>query len=135
MPYEMYPSDEAMSEFVHQQIRAYNRPYLTDREDLSQHIMNENGACVAGIVADRCGELISVDLLWVDEGSRGHGLGASLLERVEALGRAGGGKRVYLFTFQFQAPEFYPKFGYRLIQKLEAGPSGSSQYHYEKELL
>lgn len=135
MEWVIQPSGKEMERRISDRIEEFNKPFFEDYESLSQHILDENGTCIAGIVANRCGELISVDLLWVNQSHRKQGLGEALLSQVERLGQEKGGKRVYLFTFAFQAPDFYPKLGYQLLFRLEAGPTGNHQFHYAKELV
>ena len=80
------------------------------------------------------GELVAVDVLWVDEGHRGQGLGAAVLAHVEAQARAQGARRVELNTFGFQAPGFYEKQGYRRFGAIEPAVGEHGHYFYVKDL-
>lgn len=126
-------STEEASGYIHQRLRAYNSPYMTDFEDLSFH-MEENGEIVAGIVAGRLGDCLEVDFLFVEEHCRHRGLGRQLLDHAEALAREKGVKRVLLNTYSFQAPDFYRSLGYQEAARIEPAFDSHSQFFFVKEL-
>ncbi|MDH6374056.1 hypothetical protein M2444_005900 [Paenibacillus sp. PastF-3] len=41
---------------------------------------------------------------------------------------------INLDTFSFQAPEFYKKYGYKVIATIEDAPLGSKHFYYKKDL-
>lgn len=76
-----------------------------------------------------------VDFLWVSDALRGQGMGKKLLEE----GIAEAGKRncrtVKLYTFAFQAPEFYKKMGFSLTEKKkDPALDAVETYYYEMKL-
>lgn len=75
-----------------------------------------------------------VDYLWLDDGQRGHGLGAQLLQAAEDEARRRGCHGVFLYTYSFQAPGFYRKQGYELMGVLEDCPPGYQRHYLKKSL-
>ena len=92
-------------------LRKYNRQFISDFKDYNYHI-SENGKIVAGVVAGSTMDTLEVEYLFVDKAHRGMGLGSKLLRYVENLAFQDGIKHVLLFTYSFQAPEFYKSLGY-----------------------
>ncbi|EKE01771.1 MAG: acetyltransferase, GNAT family [uncultured bacterium] len=56
-----------------------------------------------------------ISVLWVDEKYRYSGLGHRLLEKVEQDAKEKGGYLAHLDTFDFQAKDFYLKYGYEIF--------------------
>ncbi|WP_417094782.1 GNAT family N-acetyltransferase [Intestinimonas timonensis] len=134
MTYEIVSSGEREVEEVHAGLRRYNRGFCPDVADLSCCIKDGEGRCIAGTDSFRMGEMASVDVLWVDEGHRGQGLGSALLAHVEAQARAQGARRLELNTLGFQAPGFYEKLGYRRFGAIEPAVGDYGHYFYVKDL-
>lgn len=129
---EFKPEEELKA--VHEGLRVYNRQFFKTTEDLSCGIMDENGVCIAGALVWRADELAMVDILWVDEAHRKHGLGEKILSAVEEKARKSGVKYLELNTFGFQAPRFYEKLGFRQFGALERCIGAYGHYHFVKEL-
>lgn len=128
------PAGEAEQEAVHAGLRAYNRQYVPDTEDLSLAVTDGAGRVIAGCTAFRMGELAMLDALWVAEDHRGAGLGACLLEQLEETAARQGARRLELNTFAFQAPGFYEKQGYRRFGAVEGPAGGVDHSFYVKQL-
>jgi GNAT superfamily N-acetyltransferase len=75
-----------------------------------------------------------VSVLFVDETSRGAGVGGDLLARAEALGLERGATHAYLDTFSFQAEPFYAARGYAVFGALGAFPPGHRRMWMSKTL-
>lgn len=71
-----------------------------------------------------------MNILFVEERERGKGLGARLLSEGEARAKANGATRARLETFEWQAPGFYLKHGYREILQIP-----SYYQHYSLSLM
>lgn len=112
MEHQILCSSEADSKRVHKMLMDYNRRYMHDMEDYNFHI-EENGEIIAGIVAWSVSDTLEVEYLRVADNHRREGLGTQLLDHVEKLAREKGFKRIRLNTLSFQAPEFYPKHGFK----------------------
>jgi GNAT superfamily N-acetyltransferase len=75
-----------------------------------------------------------IDLLAVPERLRGQGLGAELLRRAEAGAQAQGCVGVWLCTYSFQAPTFYPRRGYSLFGEIADYPTPHRRLFLSKRL-
>jgi len=73
-----------------------------------------NGFC-GGITGYIWGGWLHITMLGLHESARGQGLGRALLEAAEHYARGLDCFDVYLNTFDFQAPGFYEKLGYRVF--------------------
>ena len=80
------------------------------------------------------GEWLEIEYLWVDEKLRGQEIGSTLLRKAEEEAIQRGCKHVFLNTFSFQAPEFYPKYGYKEVFTLEHYPVTGKKHFFVKEL-
>ena len=130
---KILPSSEEQKEYIHKRLQAYNARYMKDFADFSCHI-EENGAIVAGIVAESVGDTVEVEFLFVEDACRSRGLGKTLLERVETAAREQGMRRVLLNTYSFQAPGFYKRMGYHEALKLDPAFNTVSQSYFVKDL-
>jgi len=72
--------------------------------------------------------------LWIDERSRGQGLGRSLMQQIERAARDRNCRQAHCDTFSFQALGFYEKLGYRRFGQLSEYPPGQSRYFLTKDL-
>jgi GNAT superfamily N-acetyltransferase len=75
-----------------------------------------------------------VDLLVVPEALQGQGIGRALLARAEAEARRRGCTGVWLDTFSFQAPAFYPRHGYAVFGQIEGYPGPHRRLFLSKRL-
>jgi GNAT superfamily N-acetyltransferase len=75
-----------------------------------------------------------VDLLVVPDRLQGQGMGRALLGRAEAEARARGCTGVWLDTFSFQAPAFYPRHGYAVFGQIEGYPRPHRRLFLSKRL-
>jgi GNAT superfamily N-acetyltransferase len=75
-----------------------------------------------------------IELLAVPEQTRGQSTGSCLMEMAEELAREKGCVGIWLDTFNFQAPEFYPKHGFTRFGQLDDFPPGHQRYFFQKHL-
>jgi ribosomal protein S18 acetylase RimI-like enzyme len=95
----------------------------------------ETGALVGGLVGHTWTTWLHVAYLWVDEDHRGEGLGSRLLTRAEHIARAERGCHgARLETWDFQAPHFYRRLGYRVVCAIPDYPPGITEYTLLKPL-
>ena len=96
--------------------------------------LREDGELIAGIDGFTWGGYARIDLLWVEEPRRGHGLGTALLAAAEAEARRRGCTVIVLDTHSFQAPDLYPALGYEKVGETTDTPVGHSQSMFQKRL-
>jgi len=109
----------------------------TARDDgqwLAIFLRDETDRIVAGLHGWTWGGWMKVSFLWVSPQQRRQGRGRQLLLMAEAEARKRGCYNATLNTFSFQAPEFYRKFGYRIVATIEGLPEGHRQYTLVKDL-
>ena len=95
---------------------------------------NANLEIVGGASIYQHSDALYLDTLWVDESYRGKMIGTELMETTlkEAVGR--GCKRVFTDTFDFQALDFYEKFGFKEISRVEGYLLGHDRIFCRKDL-
>lgn len=67
---------------------------------------------------------LHIDVLWVDESARAAGLGSALLDQAETEAKSLGAHSAKLDTFEWQAPAFYAKRGYREFGRIDNHTNG-----------
>ena len=90
------------------------------------------GEIRGGLLGYVWAEWLHVTHLWVAEGFRGRGLGARLLAAAEEEASRAKARGAFLSTFDFQAPEFYAKYGYEVYASHPDYPPGHSEWHMRK---
>ncbi|EJP23752.1 acetyltransferase, GNAT family [Lachnoanaerobaculum sp. ICM7] len=95
---------------------------------------DELGNLVAGMVAETFGNWLEIEYLYVSDDLRGQGIGSKILETAENESRNRGCKYSFVDTFNFQAPKFYEKHGYKEVFALKEYPYTGERYYYTKEL-
>ena len=117
-------------------VRAYNRSNRepSKSEPLNIYLEDEDGNLVAGMVAETFGNWLEIEYLYVSDDLRGQGIGSKILETAENESRNRGCKYSFVDTFNFQAPKFYKKHGYKEVFALKNYPYTGERYYYTKEL-
>lgn len=90
------------------------------------------GGCVGSTVD--VWHWLTVDTLWVDPSHRGEGIGRRLLASVEEQARERGCRWAKLNTWDFQAPDFYARYGYATYGQEIDFPPGHTNHLMRKEL-
>lgn len=91
-----------------------------------------NGETVGALVGSTNISWLHVSLLSVRPQERRSGVGSALLSRAEDFARTRDCVGVWLDTYDFQAPVFYPRFGYTEIGRIEDMPPGHVRYYFTK---
>jgi GNAT superfamily N-acetyltransferase len=94
-----------------------------------------SGRLVGGLIGRSFWGWLVVELLWVDQASRGAGHGRRLLASAEAEARRRGCHHARVDTYSFQAPGFYEKCGYERFATMDDCPIGHQRYFYARPLL
>jgi len=115
----------------------YNDQFLPkDRKPVpyAVSVRDESDRIVGGLVGECRMDWLYVDLLWLDDSMRGQGLGGRLLDAAEAHARAQYLTHIYLWTWQFQAPDFYRAQGYVEAGRLQNHPAEIDSIYFVKVL-
>ena len=131
------PSQDETRAAVLRGLTGHNQSRVGSRntKPLAISLRDESGEIVGGLVGELKWEWLHVDLLWIDERHRGAGFGEALVAQAEQEAREHGAKGVYLGTMSIQAPEFYPRLGYRECGRMENYPvAGQTLHHFTKAL-
>ena len=131
------PNQDETRAAVLRGLTAHNQSKVGPRnaKPLTLSLRDESGTIVGGLVGELKWEWLYVDLLWIDEAHRGGGFGEALMAQAEQEAREHGAKGVFLGTMSIQAPEFYPRLGYRECGRMENYPvAGQTLHHFTKAL-
>ncbi len=134
---------EEQSRIITSGLRQYNSQFVGDYQavPLSIVVTDESGEGSAGVVADVVAGVVAgieasmcwgwcyISHLWVSDALRGHGVGASLLSRLEQHCKSEGVNKFRLETTDFQALGFYKKQGFSVFAELEDFPPGYTCYY------
>ena len=117
-------------------IRAYNRSKRepSKSESLNIYFEDEQGNLKAGMVAETFGNWLEIEYLYVSDDLRGQGIGSKILKMAERESKERGCKYSFVDTFNFQAPKFYEKHGYKEVFALKKYPYTGKRYYYKKDL-
>jgi GNAT superfamily N-acetyltransferase len=114
---------------------AYNNAFLGDPAAASVGIFvrDQAGEMRAGLIGYTYAGWLFINLLWVHADLRRGGVGRGLMAEAERRGGELGCHSAYLDTFTFQAPEFYPKLGYREFGRIDYPPD-HQRIFFQKQL-
>ena len=117
-------------------VRSYNRSKreAAESEPLNLYIEDEHGRLLAGLVAETFGNWLEIEYLFVKEDLRGQGIGSQLLQEAEIEAKKRNCRYVFVNTYQFQAPAFYQKYGYKEVFALKDYPYSGQRHYYQKDL-
>ena len=124
------------SQVIGNLIRSYNRSKreVAESEPLNLYIEDEHGEIMAGLVAETFGNWLEIEYLFVKEDIRGQGIGSQLLHQAESEAKKRNCRFAFVNTYQFQAPVFYQKQGYKEVFTLKDYPYTGQRHYYQKEL-
>lgn len=129
-------SDPQARAVIQQGLRDYNIDHIGDYgyRDVELYARDAAGAVVGGLFGHSGMGWLYVDYLWLDRAQRGAGLGAALMAQVEEEARRRGCVGVFLYTYSFQAPDFYLKLGFEFMGVLDDCPPGHQRHYLKKRL-
>lgn len=116
--------DKAISE----QLKAYSNESfgISDRKELAINLHDATGNPEGGLIGRTGRGWLYVQMLFVPEHRRGHGLASQMLTMAEQEAKARGCLGSYLDTINPQALRLYRKQGYEVIGQLEDLTGGHS---------
>lgn len=128
--------DSKQVDFVDKQIHEFNVSKIGDYHytPLFLFLRDSEQKVVGGLDGFMGLGWLHVGTLWVAEELRGYGYGRALLLAGEQEAVRHGCFNAYVFTYSFQAPEFYQHLGYEVFGELEDFPSGHRRYFLKKRL-
>jgi len=94
----------------------------------------EEERLVGGMIGKVFWNWLYADLVWVEEESRGRGIGRDVMRATEEQARKMKLNGIYLWTQSWQAPSFYSKLGYSQFVELRSFPPGHSRLGFCKYL-
>lgn len=95
-----------------------------DGQGLGFVIRDESGRIV-GIAAGYTWAGISeLKQMWIDEAYRGRGYARALLDAFVTEARRRGVRRIWVASYDFQAPGLYEKAGFKRVAEFEGWPEG-----------
>lgn len=128
-------ADYICDRLVEYNLRQVEKTQKVDFVNINKKIVDENNIIIAGCIAKMyCWNIVYVDILWVDEQYRKHGLGTKLLNEIEKIAIEEKCKLIHLDTFDFQTKDFYIKQGYEVFGVLEDCPENHCRYYLKKKL-
>ena len=124
------------SQIIGDLIRSYNRSKreVAESEPLNLYVEDEHGEIMAGLVAETFGNWLEIEYLFVKEDLRGQGIGSQLLHQAESEAKMRNCRFAFVNTYQFQAPAFYQKQGYKEVFILKDYPYTGQRHYYQKGL-
>ena len=124
------------SQVIGDLIRSYNRSKreAAESEPLNLYVEDDSGELMAGLVAETFGNWLEIEYLFVKEDLRGQGIGSKLLQQAESEAKKRNCRFAFVNTYQFQAPAFYQKHGYKEVFTLKDYPYTGQRHYYQKEL-
>ena len=97
-------------------------------------VIERDGELIGGLSGYSLYGWLCVEVLWVAERERRQGIGRALMNEAEALALKRRCTGIHLDTFDFQAPRFYEKLGYRKFGQLPNWPGGHQRLSYCKTI-
>ena len=117
-------------------VRSYNRSKreAAESEPLNLYVEDDSGELLAGLVAETFGNWLEIEYLFVKESLRGQGIGSQLLQQAESEAKKRNCRFAFVNTYQFQAPAFYQKHGYKEVFTMKDYPYTGQRHYYQKDL-
>ena len=86
------------------------------------------------MIAETFGNWLEIEYLFVKEELRRQGIGSKLLQQAETEAKNRNCRFAFVNTYQFQAPDFYKRHGYKEVFTLQDYPYIGQRYYYQKDL-
>ncbi|MDP2574505.1 GNAT family N-acetyltransferase [Vibrio penaeicida] len=125
-------------ESIYQALKEFNEPFFPglDEKVLALFIRDQHHQIIGGIAAHLFYDSLHIHRIWVNEAYRRKGVGTKLLKTAEKEARKMQVKKVFLDTYNFQAPDFYLKHGFHEVGRYVGYPQdGTDKIFYRKTLI
>lgn len=138
-----FNEDKEFVNFLTEKLKIYNNAHspfhkISREEGYVKHVnLKEevDGRFMAGASARIYWGCMSIDKIFIEEGSRKSGIGSKLLQELIKIAKEKECKFIFLTTYSFQARNFYEKFGFYIIGELKDYPPGESFYTMRLDLV
>ena len=129
-------TESQKSQIIGDLIRSYNRSKreVAESEPLNIYVEDDSGELMAGLVAETFGNWLEIEYLFVKEDLRAQGIGSQLLQQAESEAKKRNCRFAFVNTYQFQAPAFYQRHGYKEVFTLKDYPYTGQRHYYQKDL-
>ncbi|MCB1462327.1 MAG: GNAT family N-acetyltransferase [Nitratireductor sp.] len=97
--------------------------------------VTREGEYLGGIVCEVLQGWLYIKYLGIESAARGTGIGGELMRRAERWAAEKGLVGTYVDTFDFQAPDFYTKLGYRELGRLPTTKGHAARIFYSKPFV
>jgi GNAT superfamily N-acetyltransferase len=116
-------------------LRAYNKSNIgyTDTTPLNILLQNESGETIGGLNGKTTFGVLFIDVLYVPEDLRGQRLGQRMMDMAEEEARRRGCIAGFVYTLNFQAPEFYQHLGWEPFGEIACAPEGINRVFLKKK--
>ena len=130
-----HPS-ETETDYIREALNQFNCAHVGDDGHTPLHLIeyDADGSIIGGLLGGTYWGWMYIDILWVREDHRRHGIGSRLLTEAEKEAMRRGCHHVHVDTMSWQAPMFYQKHGYEVIGVLPDIPRGNQKYLLMKAL-
>lgn len=111
---------------VEHRLYEHNREAIGARygRNLGFVIRDESGNVIGAALGHSWAGIAELRLLWIAEEHRGLGMGRALLNSFVDEARSRAVKRIWLASYDFQAPLFYERAGFVLVADIKDWPIG-----------
>lgn len=117
-------------------LTAFNRANVEDYAyQLFSYVLKSNKDIAAGVECQVGGGWLYIESLWVAPRFQKRGWGTELLIKSEQNALEKGCHSAWLYTYSFQAPEFYKKYGYRIFGQLDDFFDNHRKYFLKKRIV
>jgi ribosomal protein S18 acetylase RimI-like enzyme len=106
-----------------------------DGRGLGFVIRDEAGRTIAFAAGYSWAGISELKQMWVDEAYRGRGYGRELLNAFVAEAADRGARRIWVASYDFQAPGMYERAGFERVAELAGWPEGHSNVILCKTLV
>ena len=141
MEYKIIPCVEGDDELVAEKINEITDSKIDFEDTIEDELVvfkvnDSEGNIIAGCnLMINCWRVADLDILWVEEKYRKHGIGSAMIHKAECAAREKGCHFMTLGTFDFQARPLYEKHGFSVCGIIEDCPTkGDTHYDMIKRL-
>ena len=133
---ESGPDSHQLIQLLEDKIYEHNSATINKHDGslFSKIVRDENTDIIAGIGGWTWANACEITQLWVSENVRGNGIGEKLLEAAEVEAKSKGCLTILVRSYNFQAPHFYERYGYKAELILDGFPDGYSYYILAKRI-